>query len=82
MTLLIATFLTVFLLAFQQQNVVHGHYAMAAVTSFLIAVAQFAMIRGVSTGEPWEFMLMGVGGACGVTLSMVAHRRFIKRTAP
>lgn len=79
MTLLIATFLTVFLLAFQQQNVVYGHYALAAVTSFLIATAQFAMIRGVSTGEPWEFVWMGIGGACGVTLSMVAHRRWVKR---
>jgi hypothetical protein len=79
MTLLLATFATVFLLGFQQQNVVHGHYALASVTSFLIATAQFAMIRSVSTGEPWEFVLMGGGGAAGVTLSMVAHRKLVKR---
>ena len=79
MTLLIATFLTVFLLAFQQQNVTHGHYALAAGTSFLIATAQFAMIRGVSTGAPDDFILMGLGGAAGVTSSMLAHRRWVKR---
>ena len=57
----------------------YGHYALAAVTSFLIATAQFAMIRGVATGEPWEFALMGLGGAAGVTLSMAAHRKWVKR---
>ena len=77
--ILIATFLTVFLLGIQQQNVIHGHYALAALTSFAIATAQFVMIRAVVTGDWYEFIMMGIGGASGVTLSMWTHRKFIRK---
>ena len=79
MTIFIATFLTVYLLAFQQQNVIHGHYWLAAMTSFVIAAAQFAMIQAVATGQTIDFILMGAGGSMGVTLSMFTHRRWIKK---
>lgn len=78
MTIFIATFLTVYLLAFQQQNVIHGHYWMAAGTSFVIAAAQFAMIQAVASGNAMDFILMGAGGSMGVTLSMFTHRRLKK----
>ena len=79
MTLFIATFLTVYLLSFQQQNVIHGHYALASLTSFVIAAAQFAMIQAVATGGSYDWVLMGAGGSIGVTLSMFTHRRWIKK---
>ena len=77
MTLLIATFFTVFLLAFQQQNVIHGHYWYAAGTSVAIALAQYTMIFSVSHGGNW--ILMGLGGAIGVTCSMYTHRRIFRK---
>jgi hypothetical protein len=75
MSLFLSTFFTVFLLGFQQQNVTHGHYWAAAGTSIAIAGAQYTMIDGVAHGGNW--MLMGIGGACGVTLSMWLHKRLL-----
>ncbi len=79
MQLFISSFFTVYLLAFQQQNVTHDHYGLAAVTSFAIAAAQFFMIKAVSNGAWHELFLMGIGGALGVTLSMFTHKKLIKK---
>lgn len=75
MELTISTFFTVFLLSFQQQNVVHGHYWAAAGTSVAIAAAQYVMISSVIHGGSW--ILMGIGGAIGVTSSMLVHRKYM-----
>jgi len=79
MVLFAATFFAVFLLSFQQQNVVHGHYFYAAITSVLIAGAQFALFKGVMASDLTGVAYMGVGGACGVTLSMLTHKRMVRR---
>ena len=79
MQLFISSFFTVYLLAFQQQNVTHGNYGLAAVTSFAIATAQFFMIKAVSTGQWHELILMGIGGALGVTLSMLTHKKLVNK---
>ena len=75
MNLLIATFFLIFLRAIQQQNVIHGQYALAAVTPYAIAVAEVASVLWVvNTGWaaiPW----VGTGGALGVTSAMWLHRR-------
>lgn len=73
MNILIYTFLTVGLLGFQQLNVTHHKYKMAAITSFCIAAAQYSMIVSIQHGGSW--LLMGVGGAAGVTSSMFLHKR-------
>lgn len=75
LTICLSTFLTVFLLAFQQQNVQHGLYLAAAGTSVAIAAAQYVMISSVIQGGSW--ILMGLGGAAGVTLSMLIHRKYM-----
>jgi uncharacterized membrane protein len=74
MLLFICTLAMVFLMAFQQQNVIHGHYKTAAVTSFLIGLAQFSLYKGVIVADYWGILEMGTGGAIGVTASMFLHR--------
>jgi hypothetical protein len=77
MEILISTFFTVGLLGFQQQNVHHEKYWLAAITSVAIAGAQYVMISSVANGGNW--LLMGLGGAAGVTSSMVIHRRYVRK---
>lgn len=78
MNILAATFALVFLRAIQQLNVMHGQYLWAALTPFLIAVAEVAsVVWVVQTGWsaiPW----VGTGGALGVTAGMWVHRRLRK----
>lgn len=78
MTIMATTFAMVFLRAWQQQNVMHGHYLMAIATSYAMAVAEVALFLGiVNTGwpaVPW----VGTGGAIGVTSAMLIHRRMRK----
>jgi len=75
MSAALASFCLVFFRAIQQQNVIHGHYWLAALTSFGIAVAEVGVVLAVIaytwSAVPW----IGLGGACGVTLAMVMHRR-------
>jgi hypothetical protein len=77
--ILLATFALVFLRALQQQNVVHGHYALAFGTSYAMALADVAVVLWiVHTGwsaVPWA----GTGGALGVTAAMFLHRRVFPR---
>ena len=76
MKMLIVTFCLVFLRGIQQQNVIHGHYIMAAIIPYAIACAEVAsVLLVVQTGWiaiPW----VGTGGALGVTAAMWTHRRF------
>jgi hypothetical protein len=74
MTAALASFGLVYLRAIQQQNVIHGHYWLAAGTSFAIAVAEVAVVLAVIhytwSAVPW----IGLGGALGVTAAMATHR--------
>lgn len=73
-----STFFAVFLLSFQQQNVVKGNYRLAVVTAFAIALSQFLMFRSAVSANANEWWLMGIAGSIGVTLSMYVHKRYIK----
>lgn len=79
MILFLITFITVFLLAFQQQNVVGGHYKMAVLTSFAIGFTQFYTYRLAAFGDPFDWVYMSLGGAVGVVLSMYLHKRVLKK---
>jgi len=76
--LTLATFVLVFLRAWQQQNVTHGWYVWAALTSFGIAFADVLVIVGAARhgldAAPW----IGAGGAVGVTAAMKLHKRMRK----
>ncbi len=79
MELFFITFLTVFLFGFQQQNVQHGKHILAAVTSFCIAFTQFTVYRAAVSGNTWDWLYMGFGGAIGIVLSMVIHKYMRER---
>lgn len=69
-----STFMTVALLGFQSQAVIHGKYGLTAVTSFSIAFAQYFMIRGAAHNKWRAAIWMGLGGAAGITVAMLAFR--------
>ena len=79
MVLFITTFIMVFLMAFQQQNVTHHKYKAACVTSFAIAVVQFLLYKAIITSAYIGIVYMGIGGALGVTLSMYLHTKWRNR---
>jgi hypothetical protein len=73
MLLILTTATLVFLRAFQQQNVMGGHYLSAALTSYAIAFAEVAVIVGIVTAGWSAVVWVGTGGAIGVTTAMLAH---------
>jgi hypothetical protein len=75
---MVSAFVAVFLLVFQQQNVTHRQYKLAALTSALITVSQYFVIKGVATGGLIEMAFMIIGGMLGVLTSMKAHENMIK----
>lgn len=78
MNALIASFAIVFFRAIQQKNVIHDRFKLAAATSYLIAIAEVAVVLIVVQkgwpAVPW----VGTGGAIGVTLAMYANRRWLR----
>ncbi|WP_293649859.1 hypothetical protein [Thiolapillus sp.] len=73
-----SSFATVFLLVFQQQNVIHKKYLWAALTSAGITLSQVLVIRGVaSSTSPSEIVALTIGGVTGVLLSMFLHSRIM-----
>jgi hypothetical protein len=61
--------------AIQQQNVTGGHYIAAAITPFLIAAGEIAVVGAIvmSGWEMWPWI--GAGGAIGATSAMWAYRK-------
>ena len=79
MTLFLASFVTVFLLVFQQQNVIHRLYFWAVITSFGITLGQVYIIRGIAGDDSFvSVAMMMAGGAVGVVASMFLHGRLVR----
>ena len=76
---LAATFLLVFGRAIQQQNVIHGHYLAAALTPFLIAAGEIAVVGAIVLDGWASWPWIGAGGGIGATSAMWLHRRFRRR---
>lgn len=75
MKLFVSTFATIFLLAYQSQNVIAGNYASAAITSTLIAAAQITMTKGMVTGHKWRtFFIVAAASVLGVEVAMLVFR--------
>lgn len=68
----------VFLRGIQQLNVIGGHYVMASMTSYLIALAEVYFVADVAMKGLDAAFYVGTGGAIGVTLAMFFHPK-IKR---
>lgn len=79
MTLFISSYLTVFLLVFQQQNVVHRRFIWASTTSIAITVSQFVLIKAVAGSGLMDVTYMASGGVLGVLSSMFVHPILMRR---
>lgn len=77
MLLFFSAYATVFLLVFQQQNVIHRQFVWAGLTSVLITVSQFVVIKGIASGGVLEMVTMAAGGVLGVLSSMLLHKRLL-----
>ena len=78
--LFLTTFFFIALRAFQQLNVVGGHYALVVPTSFLMALAEVTIVlEVVSQSSLWVAIPMGAGGSMGAILSMWLHRKYVRR---
>jgi hypothetical protein len=77
MLLFFSAYATVFLLVFQQQNVIHRQFIWAGVTSVLITISQFVVVKGIASGGLSEMLLMSIGGVLGVLSSMLLHERLL-----
>ena len=68
-----------FILAKQQQFVIHGNFTMAALNPYLIACAEVSSVLLVVhkgwASIPW----VGTGGALEVTAAMYTHRKFVRK---
>ncbi len=82
LALFLASFVFVFLKAFQQRSVAFDHYKWIMPTSFAMAAMEVYVIAAiVTTGySVWAVASMGLGGGLGCLLSMYIHRKFLGRT--
>jgi hypothetical protein len=78
-TLFLAAFFTVFLLGFQQQNVIGRHYIAAAIVSLGIGTAQITLWRYVPDADAGQIISTLAGGPCGIVAAMYLHPKIIRR---
>lgn len=79
LTLFCASFVFVFLKAFQQRNVAFDHYKWVLPCSFGMALTEVYVIAAiVQTGYSFGAVVgMGLGGGTGALLSMYLHKRYL-----
>lgn len=73
--LLISTFVLVFALGWQSQNVNGGHYWSAFFTSFVIGGMQMVLLKLGPDASLTEIAAFLAGGPLGIVASMWLHRR-------
>jgi hypothetical protein len=78
-TLLMTSFIFVFLKAGQQLNVARGHYWLVPWFSFGMAATEVYVIATIATqGYNWMAVIgMGIGGSSGAILAMYLHTRLL-----
>ena len=74
-----STFVVVFALGFQQQNVTGGHYVAAFLTSFVIGLAYLALYRYMPDPTISQTAAYLSGGPFGIIASMWMHKRTVGR---
>lgn len=78
LTAFLVSFIAIFLRGFQQKNVIHGKYAMIAITSYLLALTDVAVV-GIIVEHGWGTVLaQGTGAALGMLASVYIHNRWVK----
>ena len=78
LTAFLVSFIAIFLRGFQQKNVIHSKYTMIAVTSYLLALTDVAVV-GIIVEHGWNTVLaQGTGAALGMLASVYIHNRWVK----
>jgi len=78
LTAFLVSFIAIFLRGFQQKNVIHGKYTMIAITSYLLALTDVAVV-GIIVEHGWGTVLaQGTGAALGMLASVYIHNRWVK----
>jgi hypothetical protein len=73
----VSTFVLVFALGFQSQNVNNGHYKMAFLTSFAIGLSNLILFKTVPQSGQLEISAYLSAGPFAIVASMVAHDRWM-----
>lgn len=74
-----ASFVFIFLKAFQQLNVVHRQYLLVIPTSMAMSVCEIGIVAlVVKQGWGWIVLFTGLGGGLGCVVAMFLHT-FTKR---
>lgn len=79
MILFSVSFLSIFLLGFQQQCVTHKNYKTLAINSFAISFSQFHLYREIVATDEMGWIFTGLGGTIGIITSIFVHQRFLRR---
>ena len=75
-----ASYIFIFLKAFQQLSVVHKNYAWVLPTSMCMATCEVYVIATTAkNGWGWLVLFIGLGSGLGAMSSMWVHGRFIKK---
>lgn len=76
-----ASFVFIFLRAFQQLNVVHNKYLAVMPTSFFMACCEVYIISAIAIKgwDPLLVLAVSLGGGSGCMVSMFIHQRIFKR---
>ena len=77
-TAFLVSFIAIFLRGFQQMNVIHSKYTMIAITSYLLALTDVAVVS-IIVEHGWNTVLaQGTGAALGMLASVYIHNRWVK----
>lgn len=79
LALFASAFFVVFLLGFQQKNVIGHHYLSAAVTSIGIGTAQIFLWKLVPQADAGQIAATLAGGPIGIVSAMYCHPRIMRR---
>lgn len=79
LVLFCSSFVVVFSLGFQQQNVTGGHYLAAFLTSFAIGGSYIFLYKLMPSAGMVETVCYLAGGALGIVSSMWIHKRTVGR---
>jgi len=78
LTAFLVSFTAIFLRGWQQKNVIHSKYTMIAITSYLLALTDVAVV-GIIVEHGWNTVLaQGTGAALGMLASVYIHNRWVK----
>ena len=78
LTTFLVSFIAIFLRGFQQMNVIHSKCTMIAITSYLLALTDVAVVS-IIVEHGWNTVLaQGTGAALGMLASVYIHNRWVK----